>query len=74
MSASTTDLVFDFIDHYYADHRVPPTFREIAEGVEIPSLSSVHYHVNKLVDDGRCTFVSPVDRRSRNVIPSSRFA
>lgn len=44
--------ILDFIIAYTTEHGYPPTVREIGEGVNLKSTSSVHTHLMKMVDEG----------------------
>jgi repressor LexA len=44
--------MFDFIVSYIEQHGYPPTIREIGEGVNLKSTSSVHAHLLKMADEG----------------------
>lgn len=50
---NTTDRVYAFLVSYWRDHAEPPTYREILAAVGIRSLSTAHYHVQRLAKDGR---------------------
>lgn len=51
--ANTTDKVFEYIEWYIKENRVPPSFREIMEEVGLASTSAVNYQLQKLEDSGR---------------------
>lgn len=51
--ASTRDRVYDFIRVYQFVHKMPPTLREVADGVGLRSLSGVQWHLNRLIEEGR---------------------
>ena len=44
--------ILEFIDSFYEQYGIPPSYREIANAVKI-SLSSVHYHVTVLEAKGK---------------------
>lgn len=50
--ASTRQRVYDFIRVYQFVHKMPPTLREVADGVGLRSLSGVQWHLNRLIDEG----------------------
>ncbi|SIS61047.1 LexA family protein [Salimicrobium flavidum] len=44
--------VTNYIEEHRATHGYSPTIREIGEGLGIKSSSTVHRHVQKLIDKG----------------------
>lgn len=44
--------ILEFIKKYIREHGYPPTVREIGEGVDLQSSSSVHSHLLKMFNDG----------------------
>jgi SOS-response transcriptional repressor LexA len=49
---STTQRVYAFIRSYYAQHRRPPTVREISAALEL-AVSTVARHLSYLENQGR---------------------
>jgi repressor LexA len=48
------EQVFDFIVRYKSEHDgIPPTIREIAEGMGMSSTSTVVYYLTRLAKDGK---------------------
>lgn len=45
-------LVYDFIKKFVVNNGVTPSVREIADGVNLKSLSSVHLHMQHLISAG----------------------
>lgn len=41
-----------FIDEFIKEKRIPPTYRQIQAGLEIASLNTVSFHLNRLEFDG----------------------
>lgn len=50
--AATRDCIFYFIIHYIEKHGYAPTIREIGDGVNLSSSSSVQYHLKRMFMDG----------------------
>ena len=50
--ATTRQRVYDFIRVYQFVHEMPPTLREVADGVGLRSLSGVQWHLNRLIEEG----------------------
>lgn len=50
--APTRQRVYDFIRVYQFVHKMPPTLREVADGVGLRSLSGVQWHLNRLIEEG----------------------
>ena len=46
------DEILDFIIAYISDHGYAPTTREIGEGVNLKSTSSVHAHLTRMFEEG----------------------
>ena len=44
--------ILEFIKKYIRQHGYPPTVREIGEGVDLQSSSSVHSHLLRMFNDG----------------------
>lgn len=44
--------ILDFIKSYIAQHGYPPSYGEIGDGVGLYSKSSVHSHIQKLIQLG----------------------
>jgi repressor LexA len=53
----TKRKVFFFIKEFIKDNKYPPTVREIAEGVDLYSHSTVHGHLARLQKNGLISFV-----------------
>lgn len=56
MTAPTRIQILRFIHNYTHKHKYPPSFREIANGVYLCSLSGVYSHLNRLERDGYLTY------------------
>ncbi len=52
LKRNTRQEVLDFIIAFADQHGYPPTIREIAEGTQLKSCSSVQYHIRKLRENG----------------------
>lgn len=50
--SNLTDQIFEFIRDYCRTNDIPPSYREIQDGVGIRSLSTVKRHVDKLLQAG----------------------
>ena len=50
---TSTDAVFKFIKSFTAKNGYPPTRDEISEHMGWASSNAAHYHITKLVKDGR---------------------
>lgn len=48
--------ILAFIEAFVAEHRYPPSIRQIGEGVGLSSSSTVHSHLRKLVQLGKLTY------------------
>lgn len=55
----TTNAVYEFIVRYLEQYRYPPSVRDIAEGVSLASTSTVHFHIRRLIDEGRLETDAP---------------
>ncbi len=44
--------IFDFIKSFVLKNNIIPSFREIADGTNLKSVSSVNYHMRSLIDAG----------------------
>jgi repressor LexA len=44
--------VLDFIESFVQEHDITPSYREIAEGIGLSSVSTVHQHVQSLCEKG----------------------
>jgi len=64
MSHPISDAVYDFIRSYQKRHRIPPTFREIADGCHVGT-TTVHYHLKRLQASRRIRYTK---RRARSII------
>ena len=60
----TTEKVLEFCKSYIDKHKYAPTVREIAKGVGIASISTVHTHMQRLFKDGRIATEHPGDARA----------
>lgn len=48
----TRQTIFKFIVDYIQEHGYSPTVREIAEGAGLKSTSTVHSHLERMLDEG----------------------
>lgn len=60
----TRERVFDFVAAFGRERGYAPSFREVAEALDIASPATVHHHLRSLRDEGRLTYV---DRQPRTV-------
>lgn len=58
----------DFIVAFYAEHRIAPSVREIAQAEGLRSIGSVHNRVKALVKSGH--LIRTADQR-RNIVPAT---
>lgn len=56
--------IYDFLKEYIRENLKPPSVREIAKSLNIPSTSTVHYHLKKLEEAG---LIRLERNRSRNI-------
>ena len=45
-------VILQFVSNYIKKYAYAPSYREIADGVALKSINSVHRHVRKLIEDG----------------------
>lgn len=60
--------VYSFILEYRRDMRFTPSMREIADGMGLNSVSTVHRHVHSLIDKG---WLLPYVASGRSAVPTS---
>ena len=58
--------IYDFLLRYRADNSCSPSMREIAEGVDLYSVSTVHKHIHSMAEKG---WIRIPEGRSRSIIP-----
>lgn len=58
--------VYSYILEYRKEKRFSPSMRDIAVGVGLHSVSTIHVHVHNLMDKG---WLQPVERMNRTIIP-----
>ena len=63
--AKKRDEIYNFIINYMVENIIPPTVREIREGVELKSTSSVYTHLRNLEQMGKITMRSSEPRTIR---------
>lgn len=51
-----------FIIQYAKDHGYPPSFREIGEGVDLCSSSSVYAHMKRMREEGMIDYIDGAPR------------
>lgn len=59
--------VYSFILEYRKEKRFSPSMRDIAAGVGLYSVSTVHVHVHKLMDKG--WLLQSRETRNRTIVP-----
>lgn len=52
-ASKTTDRIYQFIQSYAQEKGKSPTYREIMNGVNLKSVSTVEYHLYKLERQGK---------------------
>lgn len=62
-TGSTQNKVYEFIKSYIAENSIPPTIREIGEGIGKKSTSTIFMHLNNLKSKGIVDF-TPSKQRS----------
>lgn len=68
-----TEKIYNFIVDYFAKNLIMPTTREIAEGVGVTSTSTVAYHIEKLIKDGKITKERGKNRAIKLVRTDNQF-
>ena len=66
--------ILSFMEAYISKHCYPPTFTEIKEGIHVSSTSTIHIHINRMLEKG--LLETDADKRgmSRALrIPGYRF-
>lgn len=61
--------IIDFLVEHFAETSFPPTIREIAAGVGIKTPSTIHVHLNNLVEKG---YIEREDGKARSIILSEK--
>lgn len=56
--------VFDFIDEYISENGISPTIEEIRKGLKLKAISTVHEHINTLMEKG---YLSKDKKLARNI-------
>lgn len=64
------EKVASFIAAFWLDHRYGPTFREIQEATQIPSLSTVKEMVDILSEMNLVTYVP---KQARTIVPTDKL-
>lgn len=59
------NMTEDYIKKYIALKNYPPTFREIADGMGIKSVATIHTHLHKLKENGKIDFEKDKPRTIR---------
>ncbi len=65
MSSSRKGRIIAFIAEYTDRHGFSPTYREIADGLDYASVSTVHKHIAELKEKG---LISETEGRSRSLV------
>lgn len=60
-------VIYDYVIRYRAKMHFSPSMREIADGVGLYSVSTVHKHVHSLVDKG---WFLPYTGKNRAILPN----
>jgi repressor LexA len=63
-------VIYDFVVLYRAKMHFSPSMREIAEGVGLYSVSTVHKHVHSLVGKG---WFLPYAGKNRTILPNEEL-
>lgn len=66
--------VLDFIQEFVAVNRYSPSFQEIADGLGLKSLATVHKHVSNLRDKGWLTKLDDAHKVVRSLEISQPFS
>ena len=56
------EKIYEFVVGYILDHKYPPRIREICQGTGYKSTSSVHYHLQAMVEVGILETDAGMDR------------
>ena len=59
--------VYNYILEYRKEKRFSPSMREIAEGLGLHYVSTIHVHVHNLVDKG---WLLPCEQLNRTIVPA----
>lgn len=63
-------VIYDYVLLFRAKKHFSPSMREIAEGVGLHSVSTVHKHVHSLVDKG---WFLPCTGKKRTILPNEEL-
>ena len=53
MASETREKVYNYLIEYIKEYGYAPSVRDICEGVDLKSTSSVYSHLSKLKDEGK---------------------
>lgn len=59
---SLHDEIYSYIVEYTTQHLYPPSYREILAAADCRSLSTVHWHVRRLAEEGKLIISSGESR------------
>ena len=62
------EKIYDFIKIYYNQHGYVPSIREIQHGVGSGSSATIHYHIQKLIGEGRLATDHPKCSRAYRIV------
>jgi SOS-response transcriptional repressor LexA len=68
----TKDRILIFIESFSAENGYAPTIREIGEAVGLRSTSTVHGHVERLVEKGLLIKETMLPRTARSTSPEEK--
>ena len=69
----TRNKILEFIVSYIKQHGYSPTVREIGQGVNLKSTSSVHRHLQKLLSEGKIETDAGLNVPRAIRVPGYRF-
>ena len=69
----TEQKIYDFIVKYVETHCYSPSFREIADGIGAKSTSTIHRHVNRMLNSGRLETDAGIDFPRTIRVPGYKF-
>lgn len=68
MMRATKEQVLRFIEEYVEKHKYAPSYREIAHGVGLTTVSTISVHVDQLISEGKLETDHPGSPRALRVV------
>lgn len=69
----TRERILNFIIEYISEHGYSPTVREIGNGANLKSTSSVQTHILRLIDEGKLETDAPLGTPRAIRVPGYKF-